>query len=149
MAEPGVDTASLGRILADDFVAVGPRGFMLSKEQWLSSHDSGSPKYESFGWGEVAARVHGNAAVVTGRQTVKARYEAGQVRREIRDQFRAASVFVEERGRWLMPGVHLLRLIPGRAMDEPRTAAIKKPEARNRMEAARLAERVRRLKPGL
>ena len=39
-AELRGDTASLGRLLAEDYIAVGPRGFMLSKEQWLARHDS-------------------------------------------------------------------------------------------------------------
>ena len=106
-AELSGDTVSLGRILADDFVAVGPRGFMLTKEQWLSRHDSGSLTYKAFGWDEVSVRVHGDAAIMIGRQTASAVYEDGDVRHEIQDQFRATLVFVEEAGRWLLLGLHL------------------------------------------
>jgi ketosteroid isomerase-like protein len=106
-AELRGDTAFLERILADDFIAVGPRGFMLTKEQWLSRHDSGSLTYESFEWDEVRVRVHGGAAVMLGRETANARYEDGDVRHEIQDQFRATLVFVEEQGRWLLLGLHL------------------------------------------
>jgi ketosteroid isomerase-like protein len=106
-AELRGDTVTLGRILADAFIAVGPRGFMLSKEQWLSRHDSGSLTYRAFEWDEVTVRVHGDAAVMIGRQTASAVYEDGEVRHEIQDQFRATLVFVEEQGRWLLLGVHL------------------------------------------
>jgi ketosteroid isomerase-like protein len=106
-AELRGDTASLGRILADDFMAVGPRGFMLTREQWLSRHDSGSLTYEAFQWDEVSVRVHGGAAVMIGRQTARAVYEDGDVRHEIRDQFRATLIPVEDRGRWLLLGLHL------------------------------------------
>src|SRR5215212_422656 len=87
-AELRGDTASLGRILAEDFVAVGPRGFMLSREQWLFRHDSGSLTYGAFEWDEVGTRVHGDAAVMIGRHTARAVYQDGDVRHEIRDQFR-------------------------------------------------------------
>jgi ketosteroid isomerase-like protein len=106
-AELRGDTAVLGEVLADDFVAVGPRGFMLTREEWLSRHGSGKLTYESFEWDEVSVRVHGNAAVMIGRQTVSGLYEDGDVRYEIQDQFRATLVFVEERGRWLLLGLHL------------------------------------------
>ena len=106
-AELRGDTVTLGRILAEDFVAVGPRGFMLSKDQWLSRHDSGSLTYEAFEWDEVTVRVHGDAAVLIGRQTARAVYEDGEVRHEIQDRFRTTLVFVEEQGRWLLLGVHL------------------------------------------
>ena len=106
-AELGGDTVTLGRILAEDFVAVGPRGFMLTREQWLFRHDSGSLTYQAFEWDEVQVRVHGNAAVMIGRQTASAVYEDGDVRHEIQDQFRTTLVFVEEQGRWLLLGLHL------------------------------------------
>jgi ketosteroid isomerase-like protein len=106
-AELGGDTAFLEHALADDFIAVGPRGFMLTREQWLSRHDSGSLTYESFDWDEVEVRIHGSTAVMTGRETASAVYEDGDVRREIRDRFRATLIFVQEHERWLLLGLHL------------------------------------------
>jgi ketosteroid isomerase-like protein len=106
-AELSGDTVTLGRILAEDFVAVGPRGFMLTREQWLFRHDSGSLTYTVFEWDEVRVRVHGNAAVMVGRQSASAVYEDGEMRHEIQDQFRATLVFVEEQGSWLLLGLHL------------------------------------------
>ena len=106
-AELRGDTVVLGEILAEDFVAVGPRGFMLTREEWLSRHDSGKLTYESFEWDEVSVRVHGNAAVMIGRQTVRGLYQDGDSRYEIQDKFRATLLFVEEQGRWLLLGLHL------------------------------------------
>ena len=106
-AELRGDTATLGRILAEDFVAVGPRGFMLTKGPWLYRHDSGKLTYTSFDWDEVTVRVHENTAVMIGRETTSAVYEDGEIRYEIQDQFRATLVFVEEQGRWLLISVHL------------------------------------------
>lgn len=106
-AELRGDTTFLERVLADDFVAVGPRGFMLTKEQWLSRHDSGSLTYESFELDETRVRVHGDAAVMTGRETAEGRYKDQDVRHDIREQFRATLVFVEQQGRWLLFSLHL------------------------------------------
>jgi len=107
VAELQGDTATLGGILAEDFVAVGPRGFVLNKGQWLSRHDSGNLSYRAFEWDEVSVRVHGSTAVMVGRETAGAVYQDGDVRHEIEDQFRTTLIFVEEQGRWLLLGVHL------------------------------------------
>jgi Domain of unknown function (DUF4440) len=62
-AEPRGDTAFMEDTLADDFVGIGPRGFMLTKEQWPARYASGDLRHESFTLDEVAVRVYGEAAV--------------------------------------------------------------------------------------
>ena len=44
-AELRGDTAYLERTLADDFVAVGPLGFLLTKQEWIGRHRSGNMSY--------------------------------------------------------------------------------------------------------
>ena len=51
-AERVGDAAALDKLLADDFVGVGPLGFTLSKREWLARHDGGL-RYETFGLEEV------------------------------------------------------------------------------------------------
>src|ERR671932_1376613 len=74
-AELRSDTAFLEYALDEDFVGVGPRGFMLTKDQWLARHESRALMYESFRWDDARVRVYGDAAVVTGRGTGKGKYE--------------------------------------------------------------------------
>jgi ketosteroid isomerase-like protein len=106
-AELRGDTASLGEILADDFVGVGPRGFMLTKEQWLARHEAGSLRYDSLGLDEVGVRLYGDAAVMVCRQSAEGVYEDENGRYDIHEQFRATLVFVRQQGRWLLAGLHL------------------------------------------
>ena len=106
-AELRGDTAFLERALADDFVGVGPRGFMLTREQWLSRHQGGNLKYQSFGLDEVRVRLYGDAAVVVCRETAEGIYEDENGRYDINEQFRATLVFVKQQGRWLLAGLHL------------------------------------------
>jgi ketosteroid isomerase-like protein len=102
-AELRGDAAFLGSALADDFIGIGPRGFMLTKDQWLKRHESGKLRYESFGWDEVQVRLYGEAAVVTGRQSAEGKYEAY----DLSEPFRATLVLVKQQGRWLLAGLHL------------------------------------------
>ncbi len=117
-AESHGDTIFLGEILADDFIGVGPYGFMLAKDEWIERHASGKLKYDSFALDETRVRLYGDAAVMTGRETAEGRYEDGDIRREIHEKFRATMLFVRDesvRGgsRWLLAGIHICFIADG------------------------------------
>jgi ketosteroid isomerase-like protein len=106
-AELGGDTTSLQGIMADDFVAVGPRGFVLTKEQWINRHESGSLKYGSFGLDEAEVRTYEDAAILVCRQTAAGVYEDENGLYDIDESFRATLVFVKQDGSWRLAGLQL------------------------------------------
>ena len=107
-AELKGDVAFLARTLADDFIGIGPRGFMLTKDEWLARHKSGDLRYESFGLDEVRIRVYGDAAVLTGRETVKLKYRGEDQQAELR----TTEVFVKQAGQWQLAGLQLSPIAP-------------------------------------
>jgi ketosteroid isomerase-like protein len=66
-AERTGDTCTLDALLADDFVGVGPVGFMLDKPAWVGRFEYGL-RYEQLDLDEVAIRRHGNTTVVIAHQ---------------------------------------------------------------------------------
>jgi ketosteroid isomerase-like protein len=108
-AELRGDTTFLDHTLTDDFVGIGPRGFMLTKEQWLARYTSGGLRQDSFIWDEVRVRVYGDAAVATGRQTQQGAFQG----HDIAGQFRVTQVFVRQQGRWLLAALHLSPIAGG------------------------------------
>src|SRR4051794_30445130 len=102
-AELRGDTAFLEHTLAEDFVGVGPRGFTLTREEWLQRITSGALRYTQFDWDEVTVRVYGDAAILIGRQTQEAQYQGHPVE----GQFRTTLVFVRQQGRWRLAGLQL------------------------------------------
>ncbi|HEX4705152.1 MAG TPA: nuclear transport factor 2 family protein, partial [Pseudonocardiaceae bacterium] len=63
-AEIRGDATVLSDLLTDDFVAVGPLGFTLSKSDWLARHESGLLKYSDFKLDELTLREFGADVVV-------------------------------------------------------------------------------------
>jgi ketosteroid isomerase-like protein len=121
-AELRGDTAFLERTLANDFIGIGPRGFTLTKEDWLQRITSGALKYDRFDWDEVTVRAYGDAAIVIGRQAQKARFQD----QPIEGEFRTSLVFVRQQGRWLLASLQLSPIagpIPGMPSMPPATAA--------------------------
>jgi ketosteroid isomerase-like protein len=100
-AEQRGDAAFLEVALTDDFVGVGPLGFVLTKEQWLGRF-AGGLTYESFALDEVDVRLYGEVAVLTGRQKQAGSFQGNDVGGE----FRVTVMLVEREGRWLLAGWH-------------------------------------------
>jgi ketosteroid isomerase-like protein len=101
-AERTADVDALGPLLADDFVLVGPLGFMLDKEQYLGSRRSGDLKHASLVWEDVTVRVYGAAAVAVGSQTQQSTYQG----RDASGRFRVTQIAVQQGGGWVIVGLH-------------------------------------------
>lgn len=73
-AERTSDVAALDALLTDDFLGVGPLGFMLSKTEWLGRHRAGDLNYDSYDLEDLHCRVYGDAVLVTARQVAHGTY---------------------------------------------------------------------------
>jgi uncharacterized protein (TIGR02246 family) len=102
-AEERTDAQALAPLLAEDFVLVGPLGFVLDKPQYLGSRRSGDLRHTSFTWEDVRVRMYGDAAVAVGVQAQRSTYQG----RDASGRFRVTQVAVEQDGRWVIAGIHL------------------------------------------
>ena len=102
-AELHGDVAFLERTLADDFIGIGPLGFMLTKQEWLARPQSGDMKYDVHTLDEVRVRDYTGAAIVVGRLTQQATYRGNP----INAQLRTTLVFVHQQGQWRLANLQL------------------------------------------
>jgi hypothetical protein len=105
-AELQRNTAFLEQILADDFVGVGPLGFLLTKQEWLARHQTGDMKYDVHALDEVKVRAYNEAAIAIGRLTQEATYRGNP----INAQMRTTLVFVHQHGQWQLAGLHFCNI---------------------------------------
>ena len=66
-AERRGDRATLDALLTDDFLGIGPVGFVLPKQIWVTRFEHGL-RYDDFDVDEISIRVYGDSAVIVGRQ---------------------------------------------------------------------------------
>lgn len=107
----GNDTASLATIMADDFVFTDPRGRSITKDRWLEDLASGAFAFESIEIEGLRVRLAGDAALVTGLVTLKARSREGGYN----GQFGVVDVYMKRDGHWqlaLSTGEHARLLSP-------------------------------------
>jgi hypothetical protein len=114
-AEARGDAAVLDALLDDDFRGDGPRGFVLTKQQWLDRYRTGDLVNDAFAWGETRVRVHDDAAVARGIQTQTARYQG----LDCSGRFLGTLVAIRRDGRWSIVNVQL-----SPATDPPGTRGI-------------------------
>jgi len=107
-AEQAGDVAALDALLDTRFVGVGPRGFVLPREQWIARYQSGDLRNESFRLDEATVRDYGDSAIAVARVTQTAYYR----RQENSGEFRASLHVVRHSGRWLLAGCQLSGPIP-------------------------------------
>jgi ketosteroid isomerase-like protein len=101
-AERTEDVAALEGLLADDFVGVGPLGFVLTREQWLNRFRGGL-HIIGFEISDPQIRDYGGTAVVVAVQTQQATWQE----RDSSGRFRITLLAVHPADRWLIAGVHL------------------------------------------
>src|SRR5947199_10568099 len=102
-AELGGDVAALDRLLAADFLGIGPRGFVLNKEAWLGRHASGDFKYLSMEPRDPILRRYTDSAILLVTEESKSTYKGQPVSV---GPLRATYTFVRPRGSWPRAGAH-------------------------------------------
>jgi ketosteroid isomerase-like protein len=102
-AEEAGDTATLDTQLAGDFTAVGPLGFILTKQAWLARHRRGDLTYQEFSLGEVSARTAGGTAIVTARNNTRGSYQG----HPIPEAVRATLILAGDTGARKLAAVHM------------------------------------------
>jgi hypothetical protein len=105
-AEARGDAAALDALLDGDFRGDGPRGFVLTKHQWLDRYRTGDLVNEAFAWEETKVRVYDDTAVVMGVQVQTGRYQG----EDCSGRFQGTLVAVRRDDRWSIVNVQLSRL---------------------------------------
>jgi len=96
------DRAFFERILADDFTHTSHSGVFKTRAQWLAEDKAGDreaagARYEAIEVDDLAVRIYGDAAVVTGRTTPRGRNAKGE---PITGQYRFLRVWARRQGQW-------------------------------------------------
>ena len=87
------DTSAIERILADDFVAVDPKGVLYTKQQMVADTRNAPKYYVSNRLNDVKVRFYGETAIAQGSETWEKR--TGE-----RGRFVWTDTWIWRNGRW-------------------------------------------------
>ena len=106
-AEQAGDPATIGPLLTDDFVGIGPLGFALPKPAWVGRHASGELHYERFSVDDVEVRDHGDTALVTATHTARGDFSGTPLPEALRASLALVREPGDVDGAWRLAGLHL------------------------------------------
>lgn len=102
-AEQEGDAGWLERELDDDFVGVGPLGFVLSKQDWVARFGHGLT-YDAFSLEGTQVRLDGDTAIVVGTQNQSGSMQGNPLPFS---SVRSTLVLRRRSGGWRLASVHL------------------------------------------
>ena len=102
-AERSHDWQTLDKLLTADFEAIGPAGYVLTREQWLDRYRSQTFVNKRFDWGDLEERDYGDTAILRGVQTNESEYHGNPVSATCR----GTQVFVRQGGAWKLASMQL------------------------------------------
>jgi ketosteroid isomerase-like protein len=102
------DVAFFDRIMADDYTWTSPWGEVVAKARNLALVKSGEDVITAWVLAEIKVRAYGDAAVVTGRDTIKETYKG----EDVSSQNRWTHTWVKRAGRWQCVAAHSSEIAP-------------------------------------
>ena len=100
------DLEGIERLVAVDWIIVGPDGEIVERVRFFEVIKSGAMTHDAMESEDFRMRIYGDSAVVTGITRTKGKF-MGQ---EFSTKERATDVFVKRDGRWQCVLTHLTRL---------------------------------------
>lgn len=98
-AERSGDRAVLSRLLTDDFMSIGPKGFALDKAAWIGRH--AQFRYLALEVSEVDVRLYEQAAIIRNKQHNRSLYQE----KELTIDVRVSQTWVRVQGEWRLAGI--------------------------------------------
>lgn len=96
------DADAYGEVLAQDFIGVGPAGFVLTRDQWAERHREGLEN-EEFEVQDPHVRIYGDTAIVEAVQKQRTSFKGS----DTSGSFRLIAVAVKQEGRWVLANIQL------------------------------------------
>lgn len=107
VAERHADADALQSLLADDFRAVGPVGFVLDKPAWLRRYQDGL-SHERFELDPPDTLVKDGTAIAVGVQSQSGSFQGHRTD----GRFRVTLIGRREEEGWILQGLHLSPIRP-------------------------------------